>query len=75
MEKKTTIKVPDAYLPLLEDIRLLQETNRTQTVPRLISKSKSGRVCRNTAGHTQLVTNKDGTYVDGEQRAQVCIVA
>jgi len=23
MENKTTIKVPDAYLPLLEDIRLL----------------------------------------------------
>jgi len=23
MEKKTTIKVPEAYVPLLEDIRLL----------------------------------------------------
>jgi hypothetical protein len=24
MEKKTTISVPEAYVPLLEDIRLLQ---------------------------------------------------
>ena len=33
MEKKTTISVPEAYLPLLEDIRLLladqQNPNRT----------------------------------------------
>ena len=36
MEKKTTIKVPEAYLPLLEDIRLLQkdETNPNVTTLR-----------------------------------------
>lgn len=32
MEMKTTIKVPDAYLPLLEDIRLLQSDQQNPNV-------------------------------------------
>jgi hypothetical protein len=35
MEKKTTIKVPEAYLPLLEDIRLLQKDETTPNVTTL----------------------------------------
>jgi hypothetical protein len=31
MEKKTTIKVPEAYLPLLEDIRFFKKTKPTRT--------------------------------------------
>jgi hypothetical protein len=35
MEKKTTIKIPEAYLPLLEDIRLLQSDQNNPNVTTL----------------------------------------
>jgi hypothetical protein len=35
MEKKTTLKVPEAYMPLLEDIRLLQSDQNNPNVTTL----------------------------------------
>jgi hypothetical protein len=35
MEKKTTIKVPDVYQPLIEDIRLLQSDQTNPNVTTL----------------------------------------
>jgi hypothetical protein len=70
-EKKTTLVVPGAYLPLLEDIRLLksdeQNPNRTTVKQReQIWKSLSKY------GWTYpLITNRDGVFADGEQRAEV----
>ena len=32
MEKRTTINVPDAYMPLLEDLRLLQSDQQNPNV-------------------------------------------
>ncbi|MBE3116717.1 hypothetical protein IMZ68_05875 [Candidatus Bathyarchaeota archaeon] len=73
MEKKTTISVPDAYLSLLEDIRLLsgdqQNPNRTTTN----QQEQIWKSLQKYGWAYPLVTNRDGTYVDGEQRAQVCI--
>ena len=34
MDKNTTIKVPDAFVPLLEDIRILTAIKTTPTAPR-----------------------------------------
>jgi hypothetical protein len=42
MEKKTAIRIPEAYVPLLEDIRLLTETRTIQTVLPLSNKSRFG---------------------------------
>jgi hypothetical protein len=72
MEKKTTIKVPDAYLPLLEDIRLLsadqQNPNRTT-----IRQQEQIWMSLQKYGWTYpIITNRDGVFADGEQRAEVC---
>ena len=70
-EKKTTLGVPGAYVPLIEDIRLLksdeQNPNRTTVKQReQIWKSLSKY------GWTYpLITNSDGVLADGEQRAEV----
>ena len=70
-EKKTTLSVPGAYVPLLEDIRLLksdeQNPNRTTVKQReQIWKSLSKY------GWTYpIIVNKEGVFTDGEQRAEV----
>src|SRR5665647_2165645 len=70
-EKKTTLSVPGAYVPLLEDIRLLksdeQNPNRTTVKQReQIWKSLSKY------GWTYpIIVNKDGVFADGEQRVEV----
>ena len=53
MEKKTTIKVPEAYVSLLEDIRLLTADQNNPNRPPLSSKSKFGGACKSTVGPTQ----------------------
>jgi ParB-like chromosome segregation protein Spo0J len=71
-EKKTTIKVPDAYLPLLEDIRLLsadlQNPNRTT----IKQQEQIWRSLQKYGWAYPIITNKNGVYADGEQRAEVC---
>jgi ParB-like chromosome segregation protein Spo0J len=73
MEKKTTIKVPEAYLPLLEDIRLLEldQTNPNRTT---INQQEQIWSSLQKYGWTYpILTNKNGTLLDGEQRTQVCL--
>jgi len=73
MEKKTTINVPDAYLPLLEDIRLLEldQTNPNRTT---INQQEQIWSSLQKYGWTYpILTNKNGTLLDGEQRTQVCL--
>ena len=50
MEKKTTLRVPDAYSGLIEDIRLLKsdECNPNKMTDK--QKEKFGAVCINMAG-------------------------
>jgi ParB-like chromosome segregation protein Spo0J len=72
MEKKTTIRVPEAYLPLLEDIRLLsadqQNPNRTT-----IKQQEQIWTSLQKYGWTYpILTNKNGVLVDGEQRTEIC---
>jgi hypothetical protein len=72
MEKKTTIRVPEAYVPLLEDIRLLtsDQNNPNRTTIRQQEQIWSSLLKYGWA--YPIITNKDGVYADGEQRAEVC---
>ena len=73
MEKKTTIKVPEAYLPLLEDIRLLEADQNNPNVTTIRQQEQIWRSLQKYGWAYPIVTNKDGVYLDGEQRGKVCI--
>jgi hypothetical protein len=72
IEKKTTIKVPEAYLPLLEDIRLLQGDNQNPNRTSINQQEQIWRSLQKYGWAYPIITNKDGIYADGEQRAEVC---
>ena len=72
MEKKTTIKVPEAYLPLLEDIRLLQKDETNPNVTTLRQQEQIWASLKKYGWTYPILTNKDGILVDGEQRTEIC---
>jgi len=72
MEKKTTIKVPEAYLPLLEDIRLLQTDSCNPNVTKLRQQEQIWNSLQKYGWTYPILTNKDGVLVDGETRTEIC---
>jgi len=71
-EKKTTLSVPAAYVPLLEDIRLLKSDEQN---PNRMTIKQLEEVWRSLKAHGwafPIVTDLAGVFADGEQRAQVC---
>ncbi len=73
MENKTiTIKVPEAYTPLLEDIRLLTTDQNNPNRTTLKQQEQIWRSLQKYGWAYPIITNKDGVYADGEQRADVC---
>jgi len=60
MEKKTIIKVPDPYLPLLEDIRLLQSDSCNPNVTTLKQQEQIWISLQKYGWAYPIVTNKDG---------------
>jgi ParB-like chromosome segregation protein Spo0J len=72
MEKETTIKVPEAYKPLLEDIRLLHSDSCNPNVTTLRQQEQIWNSLLKYGWAYPIVTNKDGAYVDGEQRVEIC---
>ena len=72
MEKKTTIRVPEAYLTLLEDLRLLQSDQDNPNVTTIRQQEQIWRSLKKYGWAYPIITNKDGVYADGEQRADVC---
>jgi hypothetical protein len=72
-EKKTTIKVPEAYLPLLEDIRLLQKDETNPNVTTLRQQEQIYASLKKYGWTYPILTNKDGVLLDGAQRTDVCI--
>ena len=72
MEKQTTIKVPEAYLPLLEDIRLLQQDQNNPNVTTLRQREQIWKSLQKYGWTYPILTNKDGLLVDGEQRTEIC---
>ena len=73
MEKKTTIRVPEAYVPLLEDIRLLTADQNNPNRTTLKQQEQIWRSLQKYGWTYPILTNKDGTLVDGEQRTEICI--
>ena len=73
MEEKTTISVPDAYLPLLEDLRLLQSDQQNPNRITIKQQEQIWKSLQKYGWAYPIVTNKDGVYLDGEQRGQVCL--
>jgi hypothetical protein len=73
MENKTTLKVPEAYFPLLEDIRLLQADQNNPNVTTLKQQEEIWKSLQKYGWAYPLICNKDGIFLDGEQRAKVCI--
>jgi hypothetical protein len=72
MEKKATIRVPDAYLPLVEDIRLLQSDEQNPNRTTIRQQEQIWSSLQKYGWAYPIITNKDGVYADGEQRAEVC---
>ena len=72
-EKKTTLKVPDAYLPLLEDLRLLKSDQCNPNRMTIKQKEQVWSSLQKYGWTYPIITNKDGVYADGEQRSEVCI--
>ena len=72
MEKKTTIRVPEAYVSLLEDIRLLTADQNNPNRTTLKQQEQIWRSLQKYGWAYPILTNKDGTLVDGEQRTEVC---
>jgi len=74
MENKTVIlKVPDAYIPLLEDIRFLTADQNNPNRTTIKQQEQIWRSLQKYGWTYQILTNKDGTLVDGEQRTEICI--
>src|SRR4030066_539872 len=72
MEKKTTLRVPEAYVPLLEDIRLLSADQNNPNRTTVKQQEQIWRSLQKYGWAYPIITNKDGTYADGEQRAEIC---
>src|SRR5208283_5125019 len=74
MENRTiTLKVPEAYIPLLEDIRLLTADQNNPNRTTLKQQEQIWRSLQKYGWTYPILTNKDGTLVDGEQRTEICI--
>ncbi|MGA2523274.1 MAG: hypothetical protein ABSF65_03870 [Candidatus Bathyarchaeia archaeon] len=72
MEKKATIRVPEAYVPLIEDIRLLSADQNNPNVTTLKQQEQIWSSLQKYGWAYPIITNKEGVYADGETRAEVC---
>jgi hypothetical protein len=72
-EKKTTLNLPPAYLPLLEDIRLLKTDEQNPNKMTTKQQEQVWLSLQKYGWTYPIIANKDGVFADGEQRSQVCI--
>jgi hypothetical protein len=72
LESKTTLRVPEAYVPLLEDIRLLTADQNNPNRTTVKQQEQIWRSLQKYGWAYPIITNKDGVFADGEQRAEVC---
>ena len=73
MKNKTSLNVPEAYLPLLEDIRLLKSDENNPNRMTIRQQEQTWSSLQKYGWTYPIITNKEGVFADGEQRAQVCI--
>ena len=71
-EKKTNLIVPDAYLPLLEDLPASKSDENNPNKMAIKQKEQVWRSLEKYGWTYPIITNKDGVFADGEQRAEVC---
>lgn len=72
MENQRTLRVPDAYLPLIEDIRLLKADQHNPNRMTLRQQEETWKSLQKYGWTYPIVANKEGVFADGEQRAEVC---
>ncbi|MGA2385346.1 MAG: ParB/RepB/Spo0J family partition protein [Candidatus Bathyarchaeia archaeon] len=72
MKKKSTLKVPDAYLPLVEDLRVLKSDKNNPNNMTIAQKDQVWLSLQKYGWTYPIITNKEGVFADGEQRAEVC---
>ncbi len=72
-EKKTKIDFPVAYQQLVEDLRLLKTDEQNPNKMTTKQQMQVWRSLQKYGWTYPIVTNKDGVFADGEQRAQVCL--
>jgi len=72
LEKKTVLRVPDAYLPLLEDLRNLQGDYCNPNRMSINQQQQVWESLQKYGWTYPIIANKDGVFCDGEQRAEVC---
>jgi hypothetical protein len=70
-EKKTTLSVPGAYVPLLEDIRLLKSDEQNPNRTTIKQREQIWKSLSKYGWTYPLIVNRDGVFADGEQRAEV----
>lgn len=73
MDKKITLKVPEAYMPLLEDIRLLTADQNNPNCTTIKQQEQIWKSLQKYGWTYPILTNKDGVLVDGEQRQSICL--
>ncbi len=69
---KTQLKVPQVYLQLLEDVRLLRSDENNPNRTTIRQQEQIWMSLQKYGWAYPIITNKDGVYADGEQRAEVC---
>src|SRR5450759_3501610 len=67
-----TLRVPGAYVPLLEDIRLLTADQNNPNRTTVKQQEHIWKSLQKYGWAYPIITNKEGVYADGEQRAEVC---
>jgi len=71
-DKKTNLKVPDAYLPLLADLRLLKSDENNPNRMSLRQHEQVWMSLQKYGWTYPIIVNNVGVYCDGEQRVEVC---
>ncbi|MCW3994970.1 MAG: ParB/RepB/Spo0J family partition protein [Candidatus Bathyarchaeota archaeon] len=72
-DKKITLRVPEAYLPLLEDLRKLKSDQQNPNFMSLKQQEQVWASLHKYGWAYPILTNKDGVLVDGEQRQSICL--
>ncbi len=67
------LKVPEAYLPLVEDIRLLKSDEQNPNRMTIKQQEQVWHSLQKYGWTYPIITNKEGVFADGEQRSQVCL--
>lgn len=70
---KTQLKVPQVYLQLLEDVRLLRSDENNPNRMTLRQREQIWKSLQKYGWTYPILTNFDGVFADGEQRAQICL--